>query len=231
MCGRFGSFYPAEGLAEHFELDAIPALEPRFNITPGSPIAVVRRPSTEGPRELARLYWGLVPHWAKDPAGVGRTINARSETAAEKPAFRQAFARRRALIPADGFYEWTHRSEPGQPYFYRLTGHRTFAFAGLWERWEHDDRGVLESCTILTTRANRLIRPVHHRMPVILAPEAYEVWLDTVEKSPAELQSLCVPFPAEEMTGYPVNSWVNHPGHEGPRCIEPLNDGQLSWLP
>ena len=174
-----------------------------------------------GQRQLAWLRWGLVPSWARDTAIGNRLINARAETAAEKPAFRAAFRSRRCLIVADGFYEWQRAGNRKQPYFFHLRDDRPFAFAGLWEVWETPDRSRVESCTLLTTVANGLVRPIHDRMPVILAAADYTPWLDAGVEEPKRLASLLGPYPSEAMAADPVGPRVNSPGNDDPGCIEP----------
>jgi putative SOS response-associated peptidase YedK len=203
MCGRFVQTDSPKKLSERMRLPEGSLFDrPRFNVAPTQPIAVIR------PGELVALRWGLVPSWSKDGKGF---INARAETAAEKPTFRSAFKKWRCLIPADGFYEW-RKTEEGkkQPYLIRMRDNEPFAFAGLWEG---------ETCAILTTTANDLMRPIHERMPVILAPENYERWL--AEPDASVLRS----FPAEGMTAYPVSTYVNNAKQEGPKCTEPLEHG------
>ena len=199
MCGRFGQFSPAETLAVEFGLESPPEFGARYNIAPGQPAAVVRLSGHGEGRELARLQWGLVPSWAKDPHMGNRLINARIESAAEKPAFRSAFQRRRALAPADVFYEWDRRKggKKNQPYAYRLQSGRPMALAALWEYWESAD-GAFETFTILTTSANDLIQSIHDRMPVILPPEAYEAWLRE-EPDNGLSAVMAEPFPADRM--------------------------------
>ena len=177
-------------------------------------------------RCLAMPRWGLIPAWARDPAIGHRLINARSETAAEKRSFRAAFRHRRCLIPADGFYEWQRRGRVRQPWLFGLRDGAPFAFAVLWERWtvpegaalggslaEREPCDVVETCTILTTAANRIVAPVHGRMPVILARDAYEAWLAGGEVPLG-------PYPAAAMTAHPVSTWVNRPANDDPRCVE-----------
>jgi putative SOS response-associated peptidase YedK len=171
-------------------------------------------------RECVLLRWGLIPGWAKDPAIGARLINARAETVAEKPAFRAAFRRRRCLVLADGFYEWQKSAKRKQPFFFHLRDDRPFAFAGLWESWEGGDNSHLETCTILTTEPNDLVATVHDRMPVILAPDAHDAWLDPAVEQPDRLTPLLRPYPAEAMDAYPVGPLVNSPTHDGPGCIE-----------
>lgn len=227
MCGRFTLRTPINVLAEQFAILGIPStmgpMVSRFNIAPTQPVAIVRL-ATDGERpqrELAFVRWGLIPGWAKDPSVGARMINARAETVAEKPSFRAAFGRRRCLVLADGFYEWRRTGRAKQPYFIHLADHRPFALAGLWESWEGADHSSIESCTILTTQPNDLLRPIHDRMPVILSPESYDLWLDTsAAVSPALFDALR-PYPAEAMVAYPVGTHVNSPSHEDPRCVEP----------
>ena len=222
MCGRFTLRTPAAAVAERFALLEIPPFSPRFNIAPTQPVPVVRlRPEGPDPRRhLAFLRWGLVPGWAKDPAIGNRMINARAETAAEKPAFRAAWRRRRCLIAADGFYEWRKEGARKQPYFIHQVDDGPFGFAGLWESWEGPDHGAIETCTILTTDANALIRPIHDRMPVILPPEAYARWLDIDVDRPDELRALMVPYASEAMAAYPIATTVNNPANDAPACLE-----------
>ncbi|MBN2472979.1 MAG: SOS response-associated peptidase [Pirellulales bacterium] len=222
MCGRFTLRAPASVVAKQFALFELPPFAPRFNIAPSQPVPVVRLPprQPESPRELVWLCWGLIPGWAKDPAIGNRMINARSETAAEKPAYRAAFRRRRCLVAADGFYEWQRGGKRKQPYFIRLRDDRPFALAGLWESWEGPDHAAIESCTILTTEPNALMRPIHNRMPVILAEDAYQPWLDPGAQQPERLRAMLCPYPEQDMTAHPVGTYVNNPTHEGPQCVE-----------
>jgi putative SOS response-associated peptidase YedK len=224
MCGRFTLRAPASVIAEEFSLFDVPPLEPRYNIAPTQMVAAVRmnREAVPPQREFAWFRWGLIPSWADDPAIGNRMINARSETVAEKPAFRAALRKRRCLIVADGFYEWQKSGREKQPYFIRLRSDRPFAFAGLWEFWEGPDNSAWESCTILTTDANDLMRPIHERMPVILAAEDYRRWLDPAVQDSAAVTPLLRPFPSKEMLASPVSPYVNSPSHENPRCIEAL---------
>jgi putative SOS response-associated peptidase YedK len=217
MCGRFSLHTDGAALAEQFGLPEVPALEPRYNIAPTQPVLVVRQ--EDGARRLRAVQWGLVPSWADDPAMGAKLINARGETVAEKPSFRSAFARRRCLVPADGFYEWqaSGKGRPKQPYYIRMEDERPFAFAGLWEYWEGAE-GALETCTIITTEPNDLLRPLHNRMPVILPAADYAQWLDP-DTPRGPLGALLRPYPPEEMSAYPVRRTVNNARHEGPECI------------
>jgi len=222
MCGRFTLTDPDADLAVQFNLPEMPDLQPRYNIAPTQPVAAVRVASRGADREMVLLHWGLIPFWAKDPDMGARMINARSETVAEKPAFRAAFRKRRCLVVADGFYEWQKQNGTKQPFYIRLRSSRPFAFAGLWEHWEGADVSVIESCTLLTTQPNDLLRPVHNRMPVILHPKDYDLWLDPEVQNAELLQPLLHPYSSAEMDAYPVSRWVNSPGNDDPRCIEPL---------
>lgn len=220
MCGRFVQTASGDEIAGAFGLDEAPQLAPRYNIAPTQPVAVVGvRPAT-GRRGLTQLAWGLVPRGA---LGKERGfINARSESAGERPSFAEAFARRRCLIPATGFYEWQKLdARRRQPWLFRLAASGPFAFAGLWEPAAAAIPGAMPTCTILTTEPNGLTRPVHDRMPVILAPADYERWLDPELVIAAEVRPLLRPFPAEAMTAFPVGRRVNNPAFDDPTCLEP----------
>jgi putative SOS response-associated peptidase YedK len=220
MCGRFTMSAPGEVVAEVFGLPGIPALEPRFNIAPTQNVAVVRE-GAAAPRELAMLHWGLIPSWAKDRDIGNRMINARAETAAEKPAFRAAFRLRRCLAVADGFYEWARSDGRKRPYLVRFRNGRPFGLAGLWERWRSPEDETIESFTILTTTPNAVVAPLHDRMPVIIEPEAYALWLDTGVTDVERLVPLLGPFPPVEMAAVPVSLRVNNPANDDPACVEP----------
>ncbi|HEY6096439.1 MAG TPA: SOS response-associated peptidase [Candidatus Deferrimicrobium sp.] len=222
MCGRFTLFEPDKVLSREFGVSGVPPLSPRYNIAPSQPVAAVRAAPAGSGRELALLRWGLVPSWSKDPAIGSRLINARAETAREKPSFRNAFKRRRCLIPANGFYEWRRLERGKQPYFVRMRDERIFAFAGLWDRWESPEEDAVETCAILTTSANAVLAPIHDRMPVILPPGEYDRWLDPSPKDPDALTSLLVPFPPERMLAYPVSPRVNAPSADDKGCMAPL---------
>jgi putative SOS response-associated peptidase YedK len=229
MCGRFTLTTPAQRLSGQFELSGeLPELTPSYNIAPTQEIAVVAA-NSGGERKLRSLHWGLVPRWTKDPEIGSRMINARAETVAEKNSFKSAFKKRRCLILADGFYEWQRNqsgSGPKQPYYIRLETGSTYAFAGLWEHWKgEDERGnarTINSTTIITTEANDLMSGIHHRMPVILAPESYATWLDTTIQDAEELMPLLEPYPSEQMAAYPVSTHVNRPANDDPECVEPV---------
>ena len=219
MCGRFIQCTAGDRLTERFHLPAVPELTPRYNIAPSQPVGAIRIASG-GSREWVVLRWGLIPAWAPEPRIAYSTINARAETAADKPAYRQAFRRRRCLIPADGFYEWRKLGNRKQPYCIAPADGNPFAFAGLWERWERDGQ-VLESGTILVTQANALIAALHDRMPVILDPADEARWLDPAVTDPAALRPLLVPCPPERLRLWPVSPAVNRPGAEGPDLMAP----------
>jgi putative SOS response-associated peptidase YedK len=222
MCGRFTLFDSPASLTERFALGEVPSLSPRYNIAPSQAVAVVRIPAGGTDRELALLRWGLLPSWAKDPSLGDKMINARAETAAEKPAFRAAVRRRRCLVPADGFYEWKRTGGRKQPYYVRMRDGRTFAFAGIWESWEGGGGAAVESCALLTTGPNELLQPIHDRMPVIIPPRDYDLWLSPKVQDPSALAPLFAPHPPDEMTAYPVRTLVNNPKTDDPGLIEPL---------
>jgi putative SOS response-associated peptidase YedK len=218
MCGRFNQTASGEEVAEAFSLDEATELAPRYNITPTQPVAVVGVQPNTGRRGLAMLTWGLVPRASL--GGERGFINARSETAWEKPSFREAFARRRCLVPATGFYEWQKLdAKRKQPWLIRLASARPFAFAGLWE--PPAAGGSSPTCAILTTEPNDLARPIHDRMPVILDPGDYALWLDPAVTVPAEVRPLLKPFPAGLMTAFPVTTAVNNPAFDDPACLLP----------
>jgi putative SOS response-associated peptidase YedK len=219
MCGRYTLRTPVERLAEEFGFEGssveIPA---NYNVAPTQSVATVL--DEDGQRRLEVLRWGLIPPWADDPQIGSRMINARSETAPEKPSFRRAFRERRCLIPADGFYEWQRTNGAKQPFYIHMEDGRPFAFAGLWESWGRGGEGEIRTCTILTTGANAVVGEIHERMPVIVAPDAYDVWLDPSSERD-ELTGLLAPYPEDEMEAYPVSRFVNSPSNNDPRCVEP----------
>lgn len=221
MCGRFTLTSPAQVIAETFGVEPPDGLEARYNICPSQAVAAVCRASDEDRRVMRFFHWGLVPHWMKEPPKDARMINARSETAHEKPAFRDAFRRRRCLVPANGFYEW--RAGPGgkQPYLIRSKGGGPFAIAGLWATWRRDDGPRLESCALLTTTPNELMAPIHDRMPVLLPPETWDSWLDPEVADVDRLREMLQPAPAGEMEAFAVSRHVNSPKNDDPQCLEP----------
>ncbi|OGO14192.1 MAG: hypothetical protein A2Y53_07200 [Chloroflexi bacterium RBG_16_47_49] len=224
MCGRFTLTIDPDHLQEAFPWAIIPNdLPPRYNIAPSQPVAVI--PNT-GDNVLSMYKWGLIPSWSKDPSIGDRMINARSESLAEKPSFRNAYRRRRCLILADGFYEW--KQIPGmknkQPMYIRLNNNQPFAFAGLWELWASPDGSEIRSCTIITTQPNSLLEPVHNRMPVILSPDSYRQWLSTEDQLATQLNGLLIPYPSNEMIAYPVSKMVNSPQFDSPDLTKPIGE-------
>ncbi|MBK8594432.1 MAG: SOS response-associated peptidase [Holophagales bacterium] len=221
MCGRYVQTSPAQALATRLgaRLPEGIAWTPRWNVAPGTRAPIVRD-GVDGPA-LALLSWGLVPSWAKDAAGL-RPINARAEGIGGKPMFRDALKRRRALVPADGFYEWKVEAGGKAPWFFRLAGGAPFVLAGLWERREAPGTEPFETFAIVTTEANELVRPVHARMPVLLDTEATALWRRPGPLHPGELERCLAPFDAAAMEAWPVSTWVNAASREGVRCVEPL---------
>lgn len=225
MCGRYRLTAKERWLSEYF---SIPAQDlewaARWNIAPTDEVATIRQDRHEPKRRFAKMRWGLIPYWAKDASIGAKTINAVSETAAEKSAFRESMRKRRCLIPADGFYEWKQIGpKKGQAYNIGIKDNGLFAFAGLWDRWKGPDGNPIESCTILTTEANSLLKEIHNRMPVILSPADYDVWLDPGVTDPANLTDLLKPFDARLMRAYPVSSTVNSVKNDGPQCAKEVS--------
>lgn len=219
MCGRFTLTAAPEVVEARFRVRVDAGYVPRYNIAPTQPVLVVVARS--GRAVVETMRWGLVPAWSKGPKSGPLHINARAETLVEQPAFRHAFAQRRCLVPADGFYEWRGAGKLRVPYRFTVGAGVVCAFAGLWETWRQPDGGWLISCAIVTTAANPLVAAVHDRMPVILPPEAEAQWLDPAFDDPAALQGLLAPFPAERMNVYQVTPVVNSALHEGPDCLNP----------
>lgn len=220
MCGRFVLTADPNLIQQSFNLSTMPAmLEARYNIAPTQPVAVI---TNEHSDELTFLKWGLIPSWSKDSTAAAKMINARSETAAEKPAFRAAFRRRRCIIPTDGFYEWQQQGTDKIPLFIHREDRALFGMAGLWEVWHSPDGGEIRSCTILTTEANDFMKAFHHRMPVILQPDDYPLWLSAAEQSPSVLQPLMKPS-SVGLTAYSVSKAVNRPVNDNPTLIEPFD--------
>ena len=222
MCGRFNLHANPALLAEIFQLLRQPDWSPRYNIAPSQPVLVIRQ-QADGTRLGERLRWGLIPSWADDPAIGSKMINARSESIATKPAFRDAFRRRRCLVPANGFYEWEKiTTKEKQPWHIFSRSDALLTFAGLWDTWNSPDGEKVETCTILTTDANPFMSPVHDRMPVILPMEAFGAWLDPGLNDPAALQQWLVPSSAEGLDREPVGKLVNSPCNDSPKCIQPV---------
>lgn len=224
MCGRYVNAARRAQVEKEFKTivgkDA--ADKPRYNIAPAQMIDTVV--SLDGERTLDQKKWGLIPSWAKDVEIARNLINARAETITEKPSFRDAFKKRRCIIPASGFYEWKKAKGGNQPYYFYLNDKELFGFAGLWEEWLDKESGeLLETCTIITTSANEALKPVHHRMPVILKAADYDEWLDDKVMDSERLQKLLTPYPAQEMAAHPVSTDVNTPAADSSELIIPLN--------
>jgi len=224
MCGRYELHSHPAAIALAFGLAHPPDVHARYNIAPTTDVPIVRV-NAEGQRELVRMRWGLVPRWAKDPSIGARMINARGETIADKPSFRMPYRRHRCLLPANGFYEW-QAPPPGagpseharkQPLHIGMTDGSLFGLAGLYERWRSDDGTILDSCTIVTTEANALVKPIHDRMPLIVAPEQYARWLDPAI---ADVGDLIAPYPPAAMAYYPVSPRVNSVRHDDASLLE-----------
>ena len=230
MCGRFVGYRNIEELQRYFPIDN-PACEAAvsYNIAPTQTVLAIVRHRHEN--RLVKFHWGLVPFWARDITLGSRLINARAETVDQKPSFRNAFKKRRCLIPADGFYEWRGAKNRKQPYYLTLPNKQPFAFAGLWETWTGPEPGAraYRSCAIITTAASRSVRPIHHRMPAILKPEKYGRWLDPGCSDPAELKAILANGLETELTAAPVSSRVNSAAHNDPANITPLRQMEIDF--
>jgi putative SOS response-associated peptidase YedK len=220
MCGRISLSTSPEELAEELELPGLPQdFVPRYNIAPSQKILAIVADPAAG-RQAAFYRWGLVPFWAKDPSIGNRMINARAETVAEKPAFRNAFTRQRCLVPVSGFYEWKKEGSGKVPMHIRLASRKPFALAGLWEEWKPKSGAPIRSCTILTTTGNEFMAPIHDRMPVILSRDAQARWLDPTHP-PADLRDLLAPSADAELEAWEVSTLVNSPANDVAECLEP----------
>ncbi len=223
MCGRFTLKTPREIISKQCGVEIDEELEPRFNIAPTQTVAAIRAANGGEGREFVRLNWGLIPSWAKDASIASKLINSRSETLSEKPSFKEAFKRRRCLVVADGFFEWDKKGQTRRPYYFQLKDERPFAFAGLWDRWTSQDRERVESCTIITTTPNELLARVHDRMPGILPPEVFNMWLDEDARNAEACKEWLCPYPSSEMISYPVSTLVNSPQHQGAELIKGMS--------
>jgi putative SOS response-associated peptidase YedK len=221
MCGRYRLSRRKELIAEYFETDNEVDWEPRYNIAPSQQVGIIRQDPSRPERHFSLALWGLIPSWASDASMGFRTINARSETVVSKPAFRDAFSSRRCLLPADGFFEWRRSGREKQPFHFGMQDDSLFAFAGLWDQWRDPAGAVIESCSILTTTPNALLADMHDRMPVILRPENYDLWLDTGFKDAKALAEVLVPFDAAQMRCFPVSSRINAVANDDPDCVVP----------
>jgi putative SOS response-associated peptidase YedK len=222
VCGRYHIITDARGLIDFFVVDdtLIDDFQPRWNVAPGQPVPAIR--ASEQGRQLFPARWGLVPHWSKEEKPKYSTINARAETVAEKPTYRDAFKRGRCLIPATGFYEWQRRGETKVPHQIGLPDRGLFAFAGLWDHWEGDGK-AFDSCSIIVTSASPFMKKIHDRMPVILDEAFYGTWLNPAHQDRAQLESLLRPYDGE-LIAYPVSRLVNSPKNDDSRCLEPLRE-------
>lgn len=200
---------------------------PRYNVAPTQPVPVVRQNPKEPVRHMSLMRWGLIPSWAKDSSVAASMINARAETASTKPAFRDALKSRRCLIPADGFYEWSRTARTKQPYCFEVGEGELFAFAGVWDRWKDPSGNWIKTCSILTTTPNAVTLAVHDRMPVILDPDNYDLWLDPGMQNVAAISELLKPYDARLMRSYPVSSRVNHVANDDVDCSAPVELAQI----
>jgi putative SOS response-associated peptidase YedK len=232
MCGRYRLSRRKQLVEEYFEAGSEQAnseeedWSPRYNVAPTQPVATVRQAGAS--RVLSMMRWGMVPSWAKDISIGGGLINARSESLLDKPAFRDAFRTRRCLIPADGFYEWKKAGKERQPYHFGMKDDALFAFAGLWDRWRSPTGQMLESCSILTTVPNELLKDVHDRMPVILASRHYRTWLTAPATELQRLADILVPLDANLMKRYAVSALVNKAQNEAPECAQEVSQTAAS---
>jgi putative SOS response-associated peptidase YedK len=219
MCGRYRLSRRKQIIEEQFETpDWQGDWSPRYNIAPTQPVPVIRQHPKDPVRQISTMRWGLIPHWAKDSSGAASTINARSETAATKPAFRDPLKLRRCLVPADGFYEWKRTTTSKQPYCFEVENGELFAFAGLWDGWKNAEEQWIRTCTILTTTPNAATSTVHDRMPVILDRESYDLWLDPGVQDVSLISELLKPYDTGLMRSYPVSTRINHVANDDAEC-------------
>ncbi len=226
MCGRYTLHHKPEEIEERFDIEPGEELiTPRYNIAPSQIIPVIRRAES---REMVGCKWGLVPFWAKDPKIGNNLINARRETLAEKPSFKHALAKRRCLIPADGFYEWQKRGKAAsQPIYVRRRDGGLFAFAGLWEEWRSPEGETLQTCTIITVEPNELVSKFHHRMAAILKPDEEAAWIDP-KSNAGDLLQLLRPYSSDELEAFPVSRAVNSPSFDDAACIAPIDGDEAA---
>jgi putative SOS response-associated peptidase YedK len=222
MCGRYRLSRRKQLVEEYFDCGrSDDDWSPRYNIAPTQPVPVIRQNPKEPVRELSLMEWGLIPHWAKDSSGAAGMINARSETASTKPAFRDPIRFRRCLIPADGFYEWSRKGKDKQPFCFEVNDGELFAFAGLWDDWRDASGQWIKTCSILTTIPNAVTAAIHDRMPVILDPGSYDLWLDPGIKNVTAISELLKPYDARFMRCYPVSTRINHFANDDADCSRP----------
>jgi putative SOS response-associated peptidase YedK len=220
MCGRYAITSAPEAIRRLFGYDEQPNFPPRYNVAPTQPVPIVRM--IEGRRQFALVRWGLIPAWVKDPRGFSLLINARGESLEEKPAFRAALRYRRCLFPADGFYDWRREGERARPYYVRRKAGGAMAFAGLWENWMGPNGEEMETAAIVTTRANRMLATVHPRMPAIVPPEAFDLWLDSRSVDVTTAAALIAPAPEDMLEMHEVSPAVNSVANDTPDLIEPV---------
>ena len=233
MCGRFRLGKGREALKKHFAVESEVDWDPRYNIAPTQDVATIRQDRETPVRTLSLMRWGLIPNWSQDASVGARMINARVETAADLPAFREALKSRRCLVAADGFYEWKRLGKEKQPYCFSLQDDGIFGFAALWDKWRSPAGKMVETCSILTTSANSLVRDVHDRMPVILSREAYDLWLDPGFTRREGILELLQPLSADAMRKYAVSARVNDVKNEDAECAAPATPlpAQSSMFP
>jgi len=227
MCGRFSLLTNVKALIERFSIDEVEVRpEPRYNIAPSQNIPVVI--DEDGVRKLVSMRWGLIPHWAKDPKIGNKMINARAESLLTKGIFKPALKNRRCLIPADGFYEWQNIGKVKHPMYIRLKSKEPFAFAGLYETWKSPTDKLIRSCTIITTTPNKVMAPIHDRMPVILQPKIEEFWLTSKHDDLEILLKPLTPYSTYPLETYEVSAFVNSPKNDGSECIRPIRQESIS---
>jgi len=228
MCGRYRLSRADKYVAEHFDIADEVEWSPRFNIAPAQRVAVVRQSPERPVRQFSAMRWGLIPFWAKDASVGYKMINARAETVADKPAYRESFKNRRCLIPADGFYEWKREGKTKQPYHFGMADDSIFAFAGIWDRWKNPQGEMIETCSIITTTPNALLLDVHDRMPVILHVDNYDLWLDPAFKNAHDLREMLRPYEPMLMKRYPVSTRVNLVKNDDPECAAELKQESVT---
>ena len=221
MCGRFTLTAFPDEWTELLDLPDFEIPAARYNVAPGQPILTILRDAEHRNPLPQMLHWGLLPHWAKESTGMQRPINARSETAAEKPFFRSAMRHRRCLVPADGFFEWSGKGSSRRPYYFRMRNKQPFALGAIWDHWHGPGDELIDSCAILTTRPNAVLKPIHHRMPVILDADSFKLWLDPEVQSVKDVQHLMQPYAPDEMEAIPVSTHVNSPRNDDEQCLFP----------
>jgi putative SOS response-associated peptidase YedK len=223
MCGRYRLSRRKQLIEEYFDTSPWDDdWSPRYNIAPTQLVPAIRQHPKEPVRQISLMKWGLIPHWAKDASAAASTINARSETAATKPAFRDPMKLRRCLIPADGFYEWARKGTLKQPYCFEVREGELFAFGGIWDGWKNPEGQWVKTCSILTTTPNVVTSAIHDRMPAIIDPESYDLWLDPGMRDLAAISQLLKPYDARLMRSYPVSTRLNHVANDDDECSRPV---------